>query len=333
MPQALRILLTTGLTWTALCLHLLVCACYLRRWDKVAAITVFPFWAWGLSGAILAGVAWLTGKKRLAAAAFWLWTATILTGSDETRPLLRLTAGKPAVGTPSPANDRQPLRIVTLNCHAGMWNPDALKDVEPWQPDILFLQEAPVPLELQKFAARLYGNPEGHWEGGYHCGILSSGLIIAPITGYQPYSIICTVEIRGKRMDVACVHLQGAETSMELWSPEVFRSHSNNRQSRRSNLNRLLHIQGLFRGTNPSIIGGDFNAPAGDAIFDLLKERGFRDAFAEAGSGWPDTYPNYAPVLRIDHLWVNSQVKPVRASAVTTRYSDHRMVVCDFLLP
>ena len=83
---------------------------------------------------------------------------------------------------------------------------------------------------------------------------------------------------------------------------------------------------------HPAIVGGDFNAPAGDAVFDLLKDAGFRDAFAEAGSGWPDTYPNAAPMLRIDHLWVNSPVRPVRAAAVKTVYSDHRMVVCDFFL-
>ena len=106
-----------------------------------------------------------------------------------------------------------------------------------------------------------------------------------------------------------------------------------NRQTRRSELSDLLQFQNFFKGPNPSIVGGDFNAPAGDAIFDLLTERGFRDAFTESGSGWPDTYPNNSPVLRIDHLWVNSQVTPVRTAAITTRHSDHRMVVSDFFIP
>jgi vancomycin resistance protein VanJ len=333
MPRVLRTFLTTGLTWTALGLHLVVCACYLRRWDKVAAITVYPFWVWGLSGAILAGVAWLTGRKRLASAVFWVWIGTVLVGSDETQPMLRLTADKPQPGPPEEAFQKQPLRILTLNCHAGAWHPESLKDVEPWQADIIFLQEAPVPMELQQFAARLYGDPKGHWDGGWHCGIITRGRILATLTGYQPTTIISTIEVNGKRLDVACVHLTGAETSMKLWSPESFRLHYWNRQSRRTALNNLLHAQGFFSNGNPAIIGGDFNAPAGDAVFDLLTARGFRDAFAEAGSGWPDTYPNYAPVLRIDHLWVSPQVKPVRAAAVTTQYSDHRMIVCDFLIP
>jgi endonuclease/exonuclease/phosphatase (EEP) superfamily protein YafD len=109
--------------------------------------------------------------------------------------------------------------------------------------------------------------------------------------------------------------------------------HYNNRQERRMALARVLGVQRFISRQHAAIIGGDFNAPAGDAVFDLLSRSGFRDAFTEAGSGWPDTYPNTAPVLRIDHLWVNAGIVPQRAAAVKTLHSDHRMVVCDFLLP
>ncbi len=334
MLRVFRILVTTGFTWAAIGLHFIVCASYLRRWDKVAAVTVFPFWAWGLVGLVLGVIAWIMGRKRLAAGAALLWLVTIVIGADETRPLLRLTAEKPQPGTPALVNGAQPLRIITMNCRAGMWHPESLKDLEPWKADIIFLQEAPTPLELEKFATRLYGNPKDHWQGGFNCALLTSGLIRSTRTSNQPWTILSTVEVRpGKMVDVACVHLKGAETSMKLWSPDAFERHTLNRQSRRSDLSILLGAQGFFSDNHPAIVGGDFNAPAGDAVFDLLKHRDFRDAFALAGSGWPNTYPNYAPVLRIDHLWVNPQVTPVRAAAVTTRYSDHRMVVCDFLIP
>ena len=334
MANVFRFLFTTGLTWAALGLHLLVCACYLRRWDKVAAITVFPFWAWCGAGALMAGVAWLVARRKLPAAIFGLWIGTALVGSDETRPLLRLTAERPLPGPPQPFQGTAPLRIVTMNCRAGMWHPEALQEVEPWQADIVFLQEAPRPEELQKFAAKLYGEPGGHWTGGSNCGILARGRINGIITGWQPSSILATVEVRpGKFLEVACVHLQGAETDVQLWKREAFLHHYWNRKSRLSELTQLLGLQRLISRQNPAIIGGDFNAPAGDAVFDLLKAVGFRDAFAEAGSGWPDTYPNSAPMLRIDHLWVNARVSPVRAAAVKTLHSDHRMVVCDFLLP
>lgn len=334
MARFIRFFFTTGLTGAAAVLHLVVCAGYLRRWDKLAAVTVFPFWAWGLAGALMAGTAWLAGRRRFAAVFFWGWLVTVVLGSDETVPLLRWRAETPQPGIPAPVEGQKPLRLVSLNCRAGMWNPQALADVEPWHPDIVFLQEAPMPLELQRFAARLYGKGGGHFEGGYKCGIVARGPIRSSLTGFQPYSILGTVEYApGKQVEVACVHLQGAETSMELWTRDAFRRHYYNRQSRRAELSRLLGVQRLYEGDNPAIIGGDFNAPAGDAVFDLLKAGGFRDAFREAGSGWADTYPNAAPVLRIDHLWVNSRVAPRRAGVVRTRFSDHRMLVMDFLLP
>ena len=334
MARFFRFFFTTGLAWTALGLHFVVCACYLRRWDKMAAVTVFPFWGWGLAGAGMAGLAWIIGRQRMAAVFFWLWLATVMAGSDETMPLLRVMAEKPQRGAAAPVDWKMPLRMVSLNCRAGMWNPQALQDVEPWNPDILFLQEAPLPQDLQKFAAKLYGDARGHFEGGYKCAILSRGVIRNTLTSYQPYSILGTVEIApGKFVEVACVHLQGAETSMELWTRDAFRRHYYNRQSRRAELARLLGVQRLYQGDNPAIVGGDFNAPAGDAVFDLLRDGGFRDAFREVGSGWADTYPNAAPVLRIDHLWVNNYIIPQRAMVVKTQYSDHRMLVVDLLIP
>src|SRR6187431_2374208 len=129
MARVFRFLLTTGFTWGALGLHLLVCACYLRRWDKVAAITVFPFWAWGLAGAAMAGIAWLIRRRRTAGAICLLWAGTIIVGSDETKPLLRMNAEKPLPGAAAPVDGTRPLRIATINCREGMWRPGALTDV------------------------------------------------------------------------------------------------------------------------------------------------------------------------------------------------------------
>ena len=334
MTSALRFLLTSGLTWAALALHPLVCVCYLRRWDKVAAITVFPFWSWGLAAAALAGIAWIIARRRAAAGVFLLWIITIVVGSDETRPLLRLTAEQPVPGVPAEVKGVRPVRIITLNCKEGMWHPEALQNLIPWEPDIVFLQESPYPQALEQCAAQLYGNAAGRWAGGSHCGLLTRGRILNALTGWQPFSLLVTVEYPpGKYLELGCVHLQGAETTVKLWTRDAFREHRQNRESRRGELVRLLSMQRLISRQHPAIIGGDFNAPAGDAVFDLLRDAGFRDAFAECGRGWPDTYPNSAPMLRIDHLWVNDRIQPARAITVETKHSDHRMVVCDFLLP
>ena len=79
------------------------------------------------------------------------------------------------------------------------------------------------------------------------------------------------------------------------------------------------------------IVGGDFNAPQGDAVFRLLRPK-LHDAFAEGGRGWGNTILNDVPVLRIDQFWVSETFRSDSVVARGTRNSDHRMVICDLRL-
>ncbi|MBI4474447.1 MAG: hypothetical protein HY646_17385 [Acidobacteria bacterium] len=76
------------------------------------------------------------------------------------------------------------------------------------------------------------------------------------------------------------------------------------------------------------MVGGDFNAAAGDAS-DRDLQPDLHDAFAEAGRGWGNTLLNDLPVVRIDQIWVSRHFRAVNVRAYRTRYSDHRAVVCD----
>jgi vancomycin resistance protein VanJ len=84
-------------------------------------------------------------------------------------------------------------------------------------------------------------------------------------------------------------------------------------------------------GGQPMIFGGDFNAPGGDGLFRPMRAY-LRDAFYEAGVGWPDTIVNDSPVSRIDQVWISSELEATTLRAVETRNSDHRMVVCDVVV-
>ena len=128
------------------------------------------------------------------------------------------------------------------------------------------------------------------------------------------------------------MHLRGAETDVRLYKREALFKHAINRLERRADLQKLLTLQSLMNGQGPALIGGDFNAPAGDAIFRLLGSAGFADAFAAVGSCWPNTFPNAAPMLRIDHQWSNARLVPVRGRVVKSIHSDHRLVICDYLM-
>lgn len=319
----------------ALLLHVVVFACYARRWDKVAALTVFPFWAWGLLGMGMAGFAWLLTRQRLALAVAALWLVTVLAFSDETRPLLRWWRVQPQQGMAGPAADGAKIRrVITFNCKAGLFNPAAPREVIPWQPDVVLFQETAQLEVLRQVAQELYGgNPAEHVVGSRECGIITRGRILGFVLGNLPNSLSATIQFDdGTVIEAASVHLCGAETDVRLYKREALYKHAVNRVARRAELQQLLTVQTLMNGERPSLIGGDFNAPAGDSIFRLLGSAGFTDAMAAVGSGWLNTFPNAAPLLRIDHQWTNARLVPVAGRTVKSVHSDHRMVVCDYLV-
>jgi endonuclease/exonuclease/phosphatase (EEP) superfamily protein YafD len=328
-------LLNSLLPAGALLLHFVIFASFARRWDKVAALTVFPFWAWGLLGAGMAGFAWLLTRQRFALAVVGLWGVTVLIFADETRPVLRSWQAKPEPGMPAPAPDGSRVRrIITLNCKVGIFHPSAPREVMAWQPDVVLFQETAQPAVLQKVAEELYGgNPFDHALGNWECGIITRGKIISRGMGVVPNTVSATIQFDdGKMLDVTSVHLHGAETDVRLYKRETLLKHALNRLTHRAELQQVLTVRTMMNGPQAALIGGDFNAPAGDSIFRLLTAAGFKDGIGEAGSGWPNTYPNQAPVLRIDHLWGNERLVPVRGRTVKSAHSDHRMVICDFVL-
>ncbi len=335
MRHLWHLILHSLLPLGALALHVVIFASYARRWDKVAALTVFPFWAWGLLGLGLAGFAWLMTRQRLALAVAALWLVTVVVFSDETRPLLRSWRTGPEPGMPAAmADGRKVRRVITFNCKGGQLNPQAPREVIAWEPDVVLFQESASTQVLEQVAQELYGGKPGeHAVGSWECGILTRGKILRSGLGNLPSSLSATIQFEdGTVLEAASVHLRGAETDVRLYKKEALYKHAANRLARRAELQKLLTLQSLISGERPALVGGDFNAPAGDAIFRLLTSFGFSDGVPTTGIGWPDTYPNQAPLLRIDHLWSNARLVPLRTRAVRTKHSDHRMVVCDYLM-
>ncbi len=117
----------------------------------------------------------------------------------------------------------------------------------------------------------------------------------------------------------------------DLWAPDCWREQTENRRKRRKQLEAILAPLAGSSRKAPLILGGDFNAPPGDAIFRLLSPLA-RDAFVEAGRGWGNTIVNQFPVLRIDQIWIDGRLQATDAYAVATQHSDHRAVVCDLRL-
>jgi len=129
-------------------------------------------------------------------------------------------------------------------------------------------------------------------------------------------------------VEVVSLRLTPPIVRMDLWDPGCWREQSENRKIRRE---QLREITARLAPDGLGIVGGDFNAPAGDAIFRLLSP-GFRDSFAQAGRGWGNTALNEMPVSRVDQIWVSRSFRTAAAVARKTVHSDHRMVISDLSL-
>ncbi|MGC4016583.1 MAG: hypothetical protein QM755_18990 [Luteolibacter sp.] len=136
----------------------------------------------------------------------------------------------------------------------------------------------------------------------------------------------------GREMEVVNIHLKSAATNLRLWSPSAWHEHRMVRQERRQELSTALQLlsQTSPFPDRPTLLGGDFNSPASDPVHYLLA-RDFTDLFSAVGTGWGDTFQRRVPILRLDCLYATRQFTPVRCLAVTSRNTDHRMVVADLL--
>lgn len=86
----------------------------------------------------------------------------------------------------------------------------------------------------------------------------------------------------------------------------------------------LLLASKLREARMPVIAGGDFNAEPGSETYRQLLAGGFRDAWAECGSGDGFTYPADKPVKRIDYLFLSGGLSCSSAQVIDTQISDHR---------
>lgn len=103
---------------------------------------------------------------------------------------------------------------------------------------------------------------------------------------------------------------------------------------------RLQEIAGVLRVADlerqsglPLLIGGDFNARPESPIHESLRGAGFRDAWAQCGTGESLTFPANAPDRRIDYLYLGGGVRCTEARVLPDEVSDHRALLVRVRLP
>lgn len=271
------------------------------------------------------GAGWppLVAATRRHVARRWLiggtlaWCGLLLLFSDHPLGLLRFSAGERGDG----------IRLVSLNC-AG--SSEALREVVALRPDIVLVQESPGREPLLSLARELFDD-EGEVLSGVDASIVAHGKItrLTLPEDITTNAVHARIRLRqGSEIEVISLRLEAPVVRVDLWSPDCWREQAANRQRRRKQLQRIVTALDNSSAGLALIIGGDFNAPPGDAVFDSLPSS-LHDAFGEAGRGWGNTAINSTPFSRIDQIWLSPQFRATDVYSLKTRHSDHRMVVCD----
>jgi len=324
-----------GLVYCSILLAGLLAACYALRSDWIAAVTVFPPWAWVVVGFGLPAFRLLSLGRRSAVLVTFVWLVFLLAFADHPAAMFRYSAW-PAAQWAAARYEGRGVRVISLNCASSA---AAAREVAALQPDIVLLQESPDRPQLEALARQLFGD-EGQALYGVDASLVARGPIEPRKLARNLASYAVQARVRlanGREVEVACLRLEYALVRIDLWAPECWRAQRANRRRRRDQLAGVLRGTAL-QGTGdaptnvPVIVGGDFNAPPGDAIYRLLSPR-FRDAFASGGRGWGNTIVNnWLPFSRIDQVWTSDAFVATDVFSAPTLYSDHRMVVCDLVL-
>lgn len=309
-----------------------------RRPDALATLTITPAWMWPLIGmAFVVPAAWFARRRKLdlriaIRVTSILWCVFFLLFVEEVRSLTRgvLRRGPAEAAFESLRERGLALRVVTLNCGGG--SPEAAAEVAAVKPDIVLLQEQPGPKDRDGLARKLFGS-EGRVFAGAEASIIARwpGEILPLPKSSNRHAVAARLAIPGAPpVCVASLRLMVPPLFFSFLAPSSWVAYRENRDLQRRQLAPIVELVARHSGLgDAAIIGGDFNAPQGDAVPKSL-DPWLRDAFADAGTGLGNTIINDLPVLRIDQVWASRHLRPVRVRAIKTVNSDHRMVVSDF---
>jgi hypothetical protein len=295
--------------------------CYWERFDSVAAATVYPPWCWAIAGICLACIGFGRRRRWLTATSIALWLIFLLAFADSPARLLRMWLPMPSKG--------ENLRIISLNCAS---NPAAAREAMAENPDILLFQESPSHEDLEALAKEFFG-PGNHVYWGGDASIVSRGEV-TPVVVPGPLNgdfVHARVQVAAGSFDVISLRLFPSEFRMDLWSISCWQAFRANRETRWSEMQKIVGYVKTIPAGRPLVFGGDFNVPPGDAVLRALPAV-LSDSFHEVGRGWGCTIINDCPAIRIDQIWHTGEIQPCTVVARKTQFSDHRMVVGEFFV-
>lgn len=315
--------------WVSTALCIASFACFGLRPDAFAAVTVWPAWLYAVPAVILLIIARRAKCPRnVLLVTCGLWIVFLLAFCEEPRSLVYV----PIRNYFTSSAGAQRLRVISLNCDAGSMA--AAEEVIPYHPDIVLLQESPSRAEVESLARRLFG-VRGGCAWGVDGSVLFRGRAKAvPLSSRLALNATqARVEMRGARqISVFSIRLTPPIARFDVLSPSYWEAQAELRRIHRKELRMVARQMGQLAQGDLAVVGGDFNAPAGDGATRELEPR-LRDAFREGGVGWGNTVLNGSPLQRFDQIWVSTGLHVLSVRAYRTENSDHRLVVCDLAVP
>jgi endonuclease/exonuclease/phosphatase family metal-dependent hydrolase len=103
---------------------------------------------------------------------------------------------------------------------------------------------------------------------------------------------------------------------------------------RRQEADSIISLVAQARRSEHMVIaGGDFNSTPESIVQTNVRRDGLRDAWSECASGDGFTYPDAAPVKRIDYLFLTGDIRCASARVIVTHASDHQPLLVELTLP
>jgi vancomycin resistance protein VanJ len=227
------------------------------------------------------------------------------------------------------------LRIVTWNIHDQLQRiPEMRSVLEGLDPDIVCLQEA----NARRFREECWPGADaaqadsliiltrGKIERHDDIRLERRGHYIRPLLEAE-------ITLDGNPVNVLNIHLYSFQLAAALKNPTREKARKVTQgaiEMRTLQIERVTDW--LTSQRTPAFVAGDFNTPPRGRLYGRLTDVA-TDAFAAAGNGFGWTFPHSHPVIRIDYIWLTSDVKVVHCRPLRAGPSDHLPLVADVVVP
>lgn len=287
-------------------------------WVRLVAFTPYALPLYLLALLLLA-VAWARGQGR------WRPLARALAVVALAGAVMHAAWVVPAyVGSAAAASDGSTLRVMTANLMLGQASAErVVQIVRRADVDVLVLEEVD-----RQALARLRAAGLEH-RLPYAAGRPAPGAAGTMVLARRPVrdavrlaTELGSYQVRVAGVTLVAVHPRPPTGDVQDWVAD-------HRAVRRAAYDR----------PGPAMIVGDFNATTDHQVMRELAGRGWTDAATSTGARWQPTWPSdnqvsvlsldVPPLLALDHVLVNSRLRPVSSRTFTVDGTDHRALVVE----